>query len=825
MEQQWINYPIFVSSTFCDMDQERDSIKFHVIPRLNERYRNRFVQFQIIDLRVGINTEDLASEEERENHILDICLKKIGQSRPFFICLLGKRYGWIPSEQRWQAVYNALSPQERPLLEQGSGRSVTELEILYGAIGNEGQYLDRSVFMLRSEDSYLSMPQDKKSIFLDEFNEHFNAEQRKEHIAKLSNLYDLINETARKKKKRDLIPYSLKWDIEHERFSDFAEFETKLFDNLCAEVNSELDTIKQEYFTWQGQDKANAEALADQLVKQSARTSIISNMLDLIQQGRHQLLIAGDVGSGKSTVAAHCYEYYRQQGYTCCIGWVGQSAHSYQMRYILIRWIQQLNGDDPAYDDESLLKASENSDVLLYQMLQDAVTCAEEGGQRVCFILDGIEQLEDYHENELYQMWIHDEMTVILAAHESAVKRICMHHEAIHTVSLGCPSPNDLSLMIERCEETTNLQLPNAIKADLMSRNLMPIQLKLMMLLFTQLSSIHYQSIRKMDAANDMAKINQYFGQLYEKAPQELSQLVKFVIKELVSRMGLPESYENVFIWIAASQQGLRQSEISYLLGKDWDMLSFHFLADLLSDILSIDSFSQHWKIRSKFIRQALLPSDATPFFRQIAECLLTLPDDDPLKRDILIYTLIEAEDPLTGIDYIGSFKHYDSTDEIIRWSKHSANLLLSDPNYLDHLVALSVHMQPSQVIRLARMLARYAIDYHTKTLNRQAIGKVLLLPINIHQLDALSSYLLGDTLLQSSSLYFTENNKVVIRQDEYFIKVAYRALERSVDLRPDDEDYKSMFMAAGLKLSEIAIQQGDFDLASEIMDKADGLR
>lgn len=826
MEQQWINYPIFVSSTFCDMDQERDAIKFHVIPRLNDLYRQRFVQFQAIDLRVGINTEDMASEEARESHILDICLKKIEQSRPFFIGLLGKRYGWVPSEQRWHSIYETLDSSQRPLLEQGSGCSVTELEILYGAIGNDGQHLDHSVFMERSDETYDSIPIAKKGVYQDQYNDNLSPQQKEEHLIKIANLRGRINDATLKKHKTGAIPYTLKWDKEHNRFTDFGSFETQLFDKLCLEINSQLETVSQGYFTWQGQDRANAEALANRLVKESATTSIIYETLELIGQGHHQLLITGDVGCGKSTVAAFCYDYLNKHGYTCCIAWVGFSTHSLQMRYILIRWIQQLIDDAPECSEEALLKASENNDVKLYKMLKEAVAQAQATGEKVCFILDGIEQLQDYHENELYQMWIDDEMTVILTAHESVAAHVGKYHKALHTVKMGYPSPADMRLMIERCEESSNLQLPNAIKEDLVKRELMPIQLKLIMLLFTQLSSDHYESMRQMQAADNMARINQYFIQLYENAPQDLPRLVNYVIRELISRLSLPACYENIFIWIAASQQGLRQNEIAHLMGEDWDMLSFHFLAELLSDILSIDSFSQHWKIRSKFIRQALMPHDATPFYRQMAQCLLALPDDDPLKQDILVYCLIEAEDPLSGMDYIGSVEHYDySREEILRWSRLSSNLLLSDPDYLDHLVALSARMQPAQVIWLARMLVRYAIDYHIKTLERQAIGKALLLPIDIHQLDARSSFLLGDTLLQSSSLYFTENGQTIIRYDEDFIKAAYRALERSVELKPDNEEYKSMFMAAGFHLSEIAIQQGDFDLASEIMDKVNGLQ
>lgn len=819
-EQQWIIYPIFVSSTFRDMDQERDIIKFEVIHQLNTQYRKRFVQFQVIDLRVGINTENLATEDERENHVLDICFKKIDDSRPFFICLLGGRYGWIPSDRRWYTIYENLDIKKRPLLEKSIGSSVTELEILYGAIGNHGEYLDNSVFMTRSEKSYDTMPETKKSIYLDEYSNTLSTEQKENHKNKLESLHNRIGQVAREKQKRCIIPYILQWDDKKNKFSGFESFKTNLFNQLCSEINKELDSVNQEFFTWQGQDKANAEALAHLLVKQSAITSDINHAIDLIKQGYHQILITGDVGSGKSTVAAHCYNYYRNHGYICCLGWIGLSTHSYQMRYLLIRWIQQLTEDENTYSEEYLLKTSEHNDIHLYQILNDIVQHVENKGDKVCFFLDGIEQLSDYHENELYQMWVKESMTVVLTAHESAVDHIRKHHPAIQLVTLGHLELNDLQLIIEQCEHSSNMQLPNAIREKLINRTLMPLQLKLIMLLFTQLSSSDYQTMRSMQEMDDITRINRYLGQVYESMPQELPELVRFVIHELISRIGLPTSYEKVFTWIAASQQGLRQNELSFLLGKDWDMLHFYSLAYLLSDLLVVDNFSQHIKIRSKFVRQALLPEDAKAIYQQISTCLLTLPDDDPLKQNILIYSLIEAEEPAVGIDYIGTFKKYDSREDIIRWSRTSANLLLADPDYLDHLMALALHLQPTQVIRLARILVKYGIDHQVKSKECHVISKSLLLNIDVEQLDAISSYLLGDTLLSSSSLFKTANNEIV-HHDEEFIKIAYHALEHSYTLKPEDEDYKSMFMAVSWSLSDIEMKKGNYDSAKAIIKKA----
>jgi Domain of unknown function (DUF4062) len=38
----------------------------------------------------------IAKEESRKDRVLDLCLELIDDCRPFFIGLLGGRYGWVP---------------------------------------------------------------------------------------------------------------------------------------------------------------------------------------------------------------------------------------------------------------------------------------------------------------------------------------------------------------------------------------------------------------------------------------------------------------------------------------------------------------------------------------------------------------------------------------------------------------------------------------------------------------------------------------------------------------------------------------------------------
>ncbi len=95
----WRTFSIFISSTFADMQAERDYMKHIVFPKVEVELRTKRIKLETVDLRWGVNTASV-NEDERETTVLKVCLEEIKRCRPFFIGLLGDRYGWVPPENR-----------------------------------------------------------------------------------------------------------------------------------------------------------------------------------------------------------------------------------------------------------------------------------------------------------------------------------------------------------------------------------------------------------------------------------------------------------------------------------------------------------------------------------------------------------------------------------------------------------------------------------------------------------------------------------------------------------------------------------------------------
>ncbi len=163
---------VFISSTFKDMQVERDYLLTQVFPRLRAMCANRQVMLTEIDLRWGVN-----EEESKNGMAIEVCLDEIDRCRihpPFFIGFLGERYGWVPSDhdlvEYWKTRKD--SPYaERIQKALSTDISVTELEMQYAFLDNPTA-ADHARVFLRSpaltDEIYAKQERPPKTDFYDQ---------------------------------------------------------------------------------------------------------------------------------------------------------------------------------------------------------------------------------------------------------------------------------------------------------------------------------------------------------------------------------------------------------------------------------------------------------------------------------------------------------------------------------------------------------------------------------------------------------------------------------------------------------------------------------
>jgi telomerase protein component 1 len=156
MASTWHEVKIFISSTFSDMHAERDYLIKFVFPALREKLEKYRIHLVDIDLRWGVTGEQADNDQA-----LDLCLQQIDECRPLFIGILGERYGYVPNSFNEEALSNY------GWIQHQTGKSITELEILYGVLRNHNMK-NRAFFYFRDKSFIADVPESKQKNVLSE---------------------------------------------------------------------------------------------------------------------------------------------------------------------------------------------------------------------------------------------------------------------------------------------------------------------------------------------------------------------------------------------------------------------------------------------------------------------------------------------------------------------------------------------------------------------------------------------------------------------------------------------------------------------------------
>lgn len=306
----WRTRPVFISSTFKDMQAERDYLRHVVFPRLEEELRKGRLLLEPIDLRQGVETAELVTEEARELFVLKVCLEEIQRSRPFLIVLLGDRYGWVPPEERMGAA-----TQEVGFQTDVRSKSVTALEIEYGILQESPDQPRRSFFYFRDPLPYERMPQKVAATFSDEYSTdpqiragHARLRKLKESLAGDPELAPRIH------------TYRADWDSSQATVTGLEAWGEAVFTHLFQELSAELSAAAREPpLTWEAQERgalvefvehrrrdfAGRRELLNQL--QALATSPSSGTLALSSGLAWGACVTGSPGSGKSALFAELF--------------------------------------------------------------------------------------------------------------------------------------------------------------------------------------------------------------------------------------------------------------------------------------------------------------------------------------------------------------------------------------------------------------------------------------------------------------------------------------------------------------------------------------
>lgn len=169
----WKTARVFISSTFLDMHGERDVLTRIVFPELKEKAKKLKLQIFEVDLRWGVT-----EEEAQHGKSLQLCLDEVERCRPFFIGMLGDRYGWAPAEYDLPDINH---PRFSWIKSYPKDRSITELEMQLAALSNPGEATG-AFFYFRDHSLIHNIPEEHRSSFLGNPEDSSKMEALKDRI-------------------------------------------------------------------------------------------------------------------------------------------------------------------------------------------------------------------------------------------------------------------------------------------------------------------------------------------------------------------------------------------------------------------------------------------------------------------------------------------------------------------------------------------------------------------------------------------------------------------------------------------------------------------
>ncbi len=361
---------VFVSSTFRDMQAERDELVKRVFPQLRKLCEERGAAWSEVDLRWGIT-----EKQSQRGEVLPICLAEIERCRPYFIGLLGERYGWVPDEIPAELI------EQEPWLKAHLNQSVTELEILHGVL-NDPQMAGRSFFYFRDRGYIDSLPAEEQADYL----EHPTAEEIQKFGAE---------EAERRAGERRRKLESLKDRIRTERLpvrEGYAD-PRELGQWVLGDMTEVIDRV---YPKGSEPDPLDREAIDHEAFAESrgrvyiGRQGYYDRLNQHAQGDGEPLVVLGESGSGKSALLANWAMKYRRDhpDQLLLMHFIGATPYSADWagmaRRIMVEFKRryQIQAEIPDKVDE------------LRVGFANWLHMAGARG-RVVLILDGLNQLED----------------------------------------------------------------------------------------------------------------------------------------------------------------------------------------------------------------------------------------------------------------------------------------------------------------------------------------------------------------------------------------------------------------------------------------------
>lgn len=641
------NISFFVSSTFNDMQSERDLIRDRIAPETEERLKRYGQNLEFIDLRWGIDTKG-ENENDANAKILRTCFDEIQKTKPYFIALIGERYGWIPDGDD---VTAALMDNGVEVTNEMLDKSITELEIECAL--RSYPFMDRCVFYFRDDVDY-GDDENAKNAFV-------SKGKDKEKVALL------------KKKLTELYPkqirsYRAKWNKALQRVEGLEAFGKSLFNDVVDALETDLKEAAAPQNAIE--ESLNVQnGLIDRLSSTfSGRESVLAKIDEFTRSDSRVMLLVGQSGSGKSSLLAKIATTLREK--FCVLPFfVGVDENACSVENMLKTTVFALSKemgvplcfqpDSRECDYEELIKQ-------FYALINSAALKRD-----VYLIVDAVNQFTrtPYEANmkwlNLYSL--SPNVKLIFSSTPDYYQLRFIEALRPTTVNLDYFTTDDVRSVARRYFKINHKEINDSVLNAITDKGdgknnpcKQPIYLLSLLQELTNIGKEDFRAIKQREAtlgesAGD-AIIN-YLADIAKNTPNELNRQLEALYGKICSKIGEKETALYVSA-IALSRQGMDErfiEKISEETGVPFNSATFSYFRKLLKNDL-YQRENGKWEFShalvKNYYRSRFDKSYVDTVLTAIVKRLTEADDNDPFKKTEYAYYVIAADKAELLTDY-----------------------------------------------------------------------------------------------------------------------------------------------------------------------------
>ena len=654
----WRARPVFTSSTFVDMQAERDHLRNFVFPELEERLRARRHHLEWVDLRLGIATASDSDEAVRELKVLKVCLAEVRRCRPFLIVLLGDRYGWVPPEDRIRAA-----AAEEGFTADVVGRSVTDLEIDYGVLSEPAQQ-SRSIFYFREPLPYAEMPGEVAALYSDDHDTAAGAADRSHRLAVLKQRIT-TDLPARVRS------YAAGWDAGRRRVVGLEAWGRQVLEDIWAELESETAGTDADLPWQQAERNAVLDFAEDRARDFVGREQLLAQLNGLMRSPQDSedwgACITGEAGSGKSAIFGALHRLGCSDTLVLAHA-AGASQRAPSVDAMLRRWIDELATEVGEGDPLPAGAGAEAVEAAFASLLWQA---AER--RRVVLLIDALDQFEATPRGRfvtwLPRIWHPNARLIATAipgeASEALGRRAGVAEIALTPLEAG-EARDIVSGICRRYHRAFEPEVIDALLAKAGERQFAfanPLWLVLAVEELNLLDEDDFTRAQRSYGGLPAERLRAMMIDLIADMPADIPGLYRSTFDHAAALFGA--TYTAAFLGlIAVGRGGWRESDFRALLttltGEPWDELRFASLRRVFRGQMLQRGAQARWDFSHRQMRLAArqrLAELGVPepmLHGAIANHLLAVSPDDPLRQTETMIHLLGSEDWTAAATYYG---------------------------------------------------------------------------------------------------------------------------------------------------------------------------